>query len=83
MEKLMDESENEDMFNEAAGFIAENYPRALRLFYNRCVTEGFTVEQTMSLVTKYFELLLSNAMPNGNDNPTHDSESDSDFNFGE
>lgn len=81
----MDEPENEDMFNEAAGFIAENYPRALRLFYNRCVTEGFSVEQTMSLVTKYFELLLSNAMPSEKDNPFHGSESDSDsdFNFGE
>jgi hypothetical protein len=76
----MDSGHHEDMFNEAAGFIAENYPRAMRLFYNRCVTEGFSSEQTMTLVTKYFEMLIANAVNKDDDMPS-DSDSDSDNDY--
>lgn len=78
----MDSAEHEDMFNEAAGFIAENYPRAMRLFYNRCVTEGFSPEQTMVLVTKYFEMLIANAVSKDDEDIPSESDSDSDYNFG-
>ena len=79
----MDGAEHEDMFNEAAGFIAENYPRAMRLFYNRCVTEGFSPEQTMTLVTKYFEMLIANAVSKDEDiRSDSDSDSDSDYFLG-
>lgn len=78
----MDGAEHEDMFNEAAGFIAENYPRAMKLFYNRCVSEGFSPEQTMTLVTKYFEMLIANAVNRDEDDLPSESDSDSDYNFG-
>jgi len=56
----LDDPERVRMFDEASGFIAENYPRALRLFYSKCASEGFTPDQCMSLVGKYFEMILTN-----------------------
>jgi hypothetical protein len=52
----------------------------MRLFYNRCVTEGFSSEQTMTLVTKYFEMLIANAVNKDEDMPS-DSDSDSDNDY--
>lgn len=69
----LNDEQRTNMFDEAAGFISANYPRALRDFYNKCNTEGFNPEQAMTLVTKYFEMLLLNAA-NSADEP-----SDSDF----
>ena len=79
-------SNNEDMFNEAAGFIASNYPRALRLFYDRCTSEGFTPDQSMTLVARYFEMLLANAIRDDEEEIDveecdSDSDSGSDFDY--
>lgn len=73
-EGLSDE-EREEMFDEAAGFIADNYPRALRSFYKKCELEGFTETQTMRLVAKYFDMLLVQAS-NAANCDTEDTESD-------
>jgi hypothetical protein len=65
--------EDAQMFESAAGFISNNYPKALRDFYNKCNSEGFNPEQCMTLTGKYFEMLLLNA---ANSEP-EDSDSDS------
>jgi len=67
--------ENSQMFESAAGFIANNYPKALRDFYNKCNTEGFNPEQCMSLTGKYFEMLLLNAANSEEEDPESDSDS--------
>jgi len=83
----LDDPERVRMFDEASGFIAENYPRALRIFYSKCASEGFTPDQCMSLVGKYFEMILTNTAmgrPNNDDDADEvdideeDSDSDSD-----
>jgi hypothetical protein len=82
----LDDPDRVRMFDEASGFIAENYPRALRLFYSKCESEGFTPDQCMSLVGKYFEMILTNTAMSRSDQPDEmeieddgdESDSDSD-----
>jgi len=83
----LNDPERVRMFDEASGFIAENYPRALRIFYTKCASEGFNPDQCMSLVGKYFEMILTNTAmgrPNNDDDADEvdideeDSDSDSD-----
>lgn len=81
----LDDPDRVRMFDEASGFIAENYPRALRLFYSKCESEGFTPDQCMNLVGKYFEMILTSAAMSRQDKDQEeqeleddDSDSDSD-----
>ena len=77
----LDDPERVRMFDEASGFIAENYPRALRIFYSKCASEGFTSDQCMSLVGKYFEMILTNTAmgrPNNDDEDEVDIEDEDD-----
>lgn len=57
----LNNDKNSRMFEDASSFISSNYPKALREFYNKCNLEGFNPEQSMSLVGRYFEMLLNNA----------------------
>jgi aspartyl/asparaginyl-tRNA synthetase len=68
----MEDEIQAQMFEEASGFIAINYPPALRKFYDKCVQEGFTQDQSMSLVARYFEMLMSHASHTGHREDDHE-----------
>lgn len=46
-------------FSEANKYVSDNYPKALRVFFNSCFKEGFSSEQAMHLVSQYFGMLLT------------------------